>query len=102
MKDVMFACLTSTICILMFGCKGLTMIMLKKRILFCSKVVIFSLYKLISVQLIQCMHNNSFTYLVPSSFLEVVSSGQLFVMFFFLCLIVKQDTVSHTLEMEII
>ena len=48
------------------------------------------------------MQNNSFTYLVPSSFLEVVSSGQLFVMFFFLCLIVKQDTVSHTLEMEII
>ena len=48
MKDVMFACLTSTICILMLGCKGLTMIMLKKRILFCSKVVIFSLYKLIS------------------------------------------------------
>ena len=48
------------------------------------------------------MDNNSFTYLVPSSFLEVVSSGQLFVMFFFLCLVVKQDTVSHTLEMEII
>ena len=47
MKDVMFACLTSTICILMLGCKGLTMIMLKKHIFFCSKVVIFSLYKLI-------------------------------------------------------
>ena len=40
MKDVMFASLTSTICILMLGCEGLTMIMLKKHILFCSKVVI--------------------------------------------------------------